>query len=93
MSDLYFNGESDCFNEYTYDNEVFWSTIFQPFQIEPGQKKTSGNESSHEKETKHINASAANLLHIRIENLDRGRREASYHPVFMGICPTISYMC
>ena len=45
MSDLYFNEESDCFNEYTYDNEVFWSTI------------------------------------------------SSYHPVFMGICPTISYMC
>ena len=65
MSDLYFNEECDCFNEYTYDNEVFWSTIFQPFQIEPGQKKTCGNES----------------------------RQPSHHPVLMGICPTISYVC
>ena len=33
-------------------------------------KKLCGNE-SHEKETKHIHASTADLLHIRIGNLDR----------------------
>ena len=36
-----------------YYNEHFHSTIFQPFQFEPEQKKTCRNE-SHEKETKHI---------------------------------------
>ena len=33
-------------------------------------KKLCGNE-SHEKETKHIHASTADLLHIRTGNLDR----------------------
>ena len=51
------------------DSEDFRSTIFQPFPFEPKQKKMCGNE-SHEKETKHIYASAANLLHIRIGNLN-----------------------
>ena len=39
------------------------------FQVDPEQKKTCGNE-SHAKEIKHIHASADNLLHIRIKNLD-----------------------
>ena len=39
-------------------NEVFRSTTLQPFQFEPEQKKMCGND-SHEKETKHIHASAA----------------------------------
>ena len=69
MSDLYFNKESDNSEENTTENEDFHSTILQPFQFEPEQKKTCGNE-SHEKETKHIHTSAANLLHIRIGNLD-----------------------
>ena len=63
MSDLYFNEESD------YSEEDFSSTILQPFQFEPEEKKTCGNE-SHEKKAKHINTSSADLLHIRIGNLD-----------------------
>ena len=47
----------------------FCSTNLQAFQLEPEQKKTCGNE-SHKKETKHIHASASNLLHISIGNLD-----------------------
>ena len=47
--------------------------MLELFQFEPEQKKTGGNE-SHEKvttETKHYNASAADLLRfIRIGNLD-----------------------
>ena len=72
MSDLYFNEESDYPEENTSDNLDFPSTILQPSQFESEQKKTCGNE-SHEKETtetKHIHVSAANLLHIRIGNLD-----------------------
>ena len=37
--------------------------------MEPEEKKTRGNE-SHEKETKRIYASAANLSHIRIGNIN-----------------------
>ena len=69
MSELYFNEESYFSEEDTCDNKVFRSTILEPFQIKAEQKKKCGNE-SHEKETKHIYASAANRLHIRIENLD-----------------------
>ena len=69
MSDLYFNKESDNSEENTTENEDFHSTILQPFQFEPEQKKTCSN-GSHEKKTKHIHTSAANLLHIRIGNLD-----------------------
>ena len=58
--DLYFNEESHDSEENTCDNEVFRSTILQPFQF----------DESHEKETKHIHASAADLLQIRMENLD-----------------------
>ena len=67
-------------------------TILQPFQFEPDQKDTRGNE-SHEKETKHIHASAADLLHIRVRNLNWSVREASRHPVFVSICPTIGHTC
>ena len=69
MSELYFNEESYFSEEDPCDNKVFRSTILEPFQIKAEQKKTCGNE-SHEKGTKHIYASAANRLHIRIENLD-----------------------
>ena len=68
MSDLYFDEKSDYSEENTCNNQVLCSTILQPFQFESEQKKTGGNE-SHEKETKHTQASAANLLHIRIGNL------------------------
>ena len=39
MWDLYFHKDSDYFEENTSDNEDFGSTIFQPFQFEPEQKK------------------------------------------------------
>ena len=48
---------------------TFCSNIFQPYQFELEWKKTCGNE-SHEKETKHIYVSAADLLHISIGNLN-----------------------
>ena len=92
MSDLYFKEESYYYKENTIDNEAFTSNILQLFQFEPEQKKTHGNE-SHEKKTKHIHASAADLLHIRIGNLDWSAMEASLEPSFMAICPTISHTC
>ena len=87
-----FNKESDYSEENKCKNEVFHSTILQPIQFEPEQKKNESNK-SHEKETKHIHASVADLLHIRIRNLDCSAKEASRHPAFMGICPTISHTC
>ena len=92
MSDLYFKEESYYYKENTIDNEAFTSNILQLFQFEPEQKKTHGNE-SHEKKTKHIHASAADLLHIRIGNLDWSAMKASLEPSFMAICPTISHTC
>ena len=92
MSDSYFNEENDYTEENTCDNKVFCSTILPSFQFEPKQKKACGNE-SHETETKHIHASAANILHIRVENLDWSAREVSHYPAFMGIFRTISYTC
>ena len=61
----YLNEKSDNSEGNTCDIKVFRSTIIQPFQFEPEQKKNTCNK-SHEKETKHIHASAANLLHIRL---------------------------
>ena len=45
--------------------------ILRKIQFEPEQKKTCGN-TNHKKRTKHITASAIDLLHIRIGilNLD-----------------------
>ena len=60
--------ESDYSDKNTSDKEDIRSTTLQPFQFEPEQKKTCGNE-SHEKETKHMHVSAADLLH-GIGNLD-----------------------
>ena len=68
MSDLYFNEENDYSEENTSENEDFRSTILQPFQCEPEQKNTCGNE-RHDKAIQHNQASAADLLHIRIGNL------------------------
>ena len=48
MPDLYFNGKAK--EGTTSENEDFCLAILQPFQFEPEQKKTCGNE-SHEKET------------------------------------------
>ena len=69
MSDLYFNEESDYSEKNTCVNKVFRSTILQPFQFAPEQKKMCGNE-SHQNKTNHIHSSAADLLHIRIGKLD-----------------------
>ena len=93
MSHLYFNEESEYSEENTCDTEVFRSTIFQPFQFEPEQKKKLCGNESLDKETKHIHASVADLLHIRTGNLDWSAREASLHPAFMGIRSTISHTC
>ena len=43
MSDLYFNGESDYSEKNTSGNVHSHSTIFQPFQFEPEQKKNMWN--------------------------------------------------
>ena len=59
----------DDYEENTSDNEVIRSTILKPFQLESEQKITCGNE-SHQNETKYIHASAADLLHVGIGNLD-----------------------
>ena len=83
ISALYFKEQSNYSEEQASDNEYFRSTILELFQFEPEQKKTGDNE-SHEKvttETKHYNASAADLLRIRIGNLDwckcgHGKNEA-----------------
>ena len=63
------NKESDYSDENTSDNENLCSTILQTIQFDHERKETCGNE-SHEKETKHIHASAIDLLHIRIVNFD-----------------------
>ena len=69
MSDLYFNEENDYSEENTSGNEDFRSIILQPFLFDSEQKNECGN-ARHDKETQHIPVSAANLLHIRIGNLD-----------------------
>ena len=65
-----FNEQSEYFEENIDGNEDFCSTIFQPFQFEHEQKKTRGNE-THEKETKQIYASSANLLHMQMQALQK----------------------
>ena len=69
VSDLYFNEENGYSEENTSGNEGFCSITLQPFLFDAEQKKECGN-ARHDKETQHIHASAANLLHIRIGNLD-----------------------
>ena len=86
MSDLYFNEESYYSEENTCDNDVFRYTILQLFHFETEQKKSVV-----------IRAMRKNLhlftlqLHIRIENFNCSASEASRHPAFIGICPTISH--
>ena len=70
MSDLYFNEESDYSEETTYVAiKSFPPSFFNRSSLSLNRKKTCGNE-NHEKETKHIHASAADLLHIRVRNFD-----------------------
>ena len=68
MPDSYLNEENYYFEENTCDNEVFASPFFNHFSLS-WVEKTCGND-SHEKETKPIHASAADLLHIRIGSPD-----------------------
>ena len=49
--------------------KTFIPPFFNHFSLSLNIKKACGND-SHEKETKHIHASAADLLHIRIGSLD-----------------------
>ena len=58
----------------TSDNENFRSTIFQPFQFKPEQKKTCGNK-SQEEETKHI--------HVQLRSSSRWR--CSLKKVFLSL--------
>ena len=69
MSGLYLMIKVVILKKIQVTMKTFALPFFKPFQIEPEQKKTSGNE-SHEKETKYIYASAADLLHIRKGNLN-----------------------
>ena len=71
MSDLYLTEESDYSEENTSDATIksFAPLFFNHFSLSLNKKKACGNE-THEKETKHIHASAADLLHIKIGNLD-----------------------
>ena len=60
--------------------KTFAPSFFKNFSLSLNRKKMCGNK-SHEKETKHIHASADNLLQIRIGSLDwckcwDGRNEA-----------------
>ena len=64
------NEERDYSEVNTSYNKDFYSTILQSFQFEPEQIKICGNE-SHQKQTNHIHSSPADLLHVRIRNLDR----------------------
>ena len=57
MSSLYFNEGNNYSEENTCDNKVFRSTILQPFQFEPEQKKKTCDNECHERETKHVHAS------------------------------------
>ena len=49
--------------------KTFAPPFFNHFSLCLNRKKTCGNE-SHEKEIKHIHASAVDLLHTRIGDLD-----------------------
>ena len=67
MSHLYFNEGSDYSEGNTCGSKVFRSTTLQPFQFEPEQIMHVVIKAMRKK---HIHASAADLLHIRIGNLD-----------------------
>ena len=63
-------------------------------KIHVTMKSFASDNERYEKETRHIHASAANLLHARKGNPDWSVREASHrHPAFMGICLTIIHTC
>ena len=49
--------------------KTFVPPFFNHFSLSVNREKTCGNE-SHEKKTKHIYASAADLLHIRMGNIN-----------------------
>ena len=53
-----------------HNNKVFCSTILQPFQFDCEQKEACGMRTMRKKIKINIQASVADLLHIRIKNLD-----------------------
>ena len=69
MSHLYFSEESDHSEENTCDNEVFRSTILQPFQFEPEQKIRVVMRAIRKKLNIFM-LHDVNLLLIRIRNVD-----------------------
>ena len=69
MSDLSLKEESACSEKNTSDNEDFRTTILQPFQFEPEQKKTRSVMRAMRKEH-NIFTIQLLILHSRIENLD-----------------------
>ena len=71
MSYLYFNEKSDYSEENKCYIEVFWPTIFQPFQFEPEQEVRVVMWAMRKKIIIFPLASAADLLHVRIGNLNR----------------------
>ena len=71
MSYLYFNEESDYSEENKCYTEVFWPAIFQPFQFEPKQEVRVVMWAMRKKINIFPLASAADLLHVRIGNLNR----------------------
>ena len=66
MTDLYFNEESDYYQENTSDNEDFCSSILQPYQFELKQTKKIVVMRAMRKKLNifelHIHASAADLF-------------------------------
>ena len=66
MSDFYLMKKVIISKKIQVTMKTVRSTIFQPFQFEPEQKKTCGNE-SHERETKYIYTSAVNLYILEYE--------------------------
>ena len=63
------NTESNYFEENASHHEDFCPIILPTFQFEPKLKKAFGNENL-KKEIKHIQASDANLVHLRVGILD-----------------------
>ena len=73
MSDLYFNEKKVItLRKIQVTMKTFAPPFFKHFRMSLN-RKIYGSDECHDKETKHIQASAADILHIRIENLDSGK--------------------
>ena len=75
---LYFHEESYYSEKNTSENAVFAPSFFNQFSLNLNWKIRV--VMSHEKETKPIQASTADLLHFRKESLDWSAKEASGYP-------------